>query len=948
MNIIENGLFDKMAPFEFKHLRDISSGSFGKVIEIMHKPSGNVFAMKVLDISEESPEFLIRSEINFLQDLRNLPQKPSIFPNFHGFFLSADETTGKRTFCLIFDLKKKNLNDLILATKGSISFKLFENVLCKFINGLAYLQTLQICHRDLKPQNILIDEKAGFSDDLDLTLIDFGISKRIIAGNEEKMTQENTVIGTEVYFSPEFRVAIEERIEVNAYKSDVFSLGLVMMKLAYGKLPIFPQNMSYEIERVLKEIEQKFMIEAGGIGEKEKRIEKIMNLWKEMLEIETKNRPDFIELFFRSLRFEENVEKIKKMILVKDNEDFMLLRSEFLQKPQILEEEKKEDIGEINENLNKYENLFNSINEFLERKSEKNPLNFVVSGFLSERIGFINKMLRFLGLKEDLLESPKNFIDVNSPFLLEILEGETYKTEFSFNSSNKTVISTKDFQDLKRNLKEILSNHAILLLSLKEKPFIHQKIFLKNVNFKDFRIFLISSDLNNKLFIENLKKGLEKNPTIFLRIKKLEIEKYQQNFLNFYKKIQRKNNCEFWTVFCQEDLFLQSFKMDEKDNEKSLILKKNAKLLKFQEIMKAEEAVLGPLTNRKKAFFLEFNETGTFDKIVKKSIDFLNKSRCEKALILMILSSKIALKEKPKKPLFPSEKIEEIVEKIVFFSSEFEAQIEVFFEKLHQGSLEGMKKNSIFLKELEKIVLKGTDLLKISQTFLSKRNFIKEVMDFLSGTLQDFMRKTIIEMLFPFLEIMLKEAMQTFGILKIEAVLGWKIEGNHEEIEKMPDLEKLIIGLLLCRNIEIYAKIREKMLVKEMKCLKLKEEAFNSISAYSGFWSYEGAKDDILKLILINLRENKAENIKRIVEIFNEISQEFFEKLRRFPIIEEEKEEKSMIIFKKTSEDLALQKETLRAVTSFNSEIIEFFSKENLNELQDECLKDVLQVKMMK
>lgn len=930
-SILENGLYDKMFPCEFKHLRDISAGSYGKVIEILHKPSGNVFAMKVIDVTEESPEILIRSEIKFLQDLRDLPQKPSIFPHFHGFFFSADETTGKRTFCLVFDLKKRNLNDLILLTRGNVSFRLFESVLWRFINGLAYLQTLQICHRDLKPQNVLIEEINQNPHDLGLTLIDFGISKRVLPIDQEKMTQEMTVIGTETYYSPELRMATEDRVDINPYKSDVFSLGLVMVKLAYGKLPQFSSNMGFEILKLVQEVERKFLGESAGDQNTEKRIEKVMNLLREMLETDPRNRPDFEELFFRSLRLEENVVKIRKMILVKENEGFTLSDMSKGTASHSIEEENKEELASVSQIK---ETLFNSVDEFLESKAERPPLNLVVIGPLAERIELTNKLLRVLGLKDDLLECPRNFNDVGSPFLLEIFGGQSYRSENVVGAgaaSEKSTVLAQSFEEFKGKLKEVLSNQAILMLSAKEKSLIHQKITIKEGFNRSFHFFLMSSEPRNLEFFNN---SLARNPTIFLKIRGFDVEKYPKAFLVFFRKFQRKAPCELWTVFWREELFLQSFKKEEKDNEKSFITKKNSKLTKFQEIMKAEEDILGPLTSSKRLFFLDHKENDTLLRMITRGLDFLSKSKCEKALILMLNSPKSP--QNMGIPLLSLEKIAEIKEKVDFFSGEFETQIEVFFEKLHQGSLEDMRKNSLFLQELDRIVAEGVDVLRNTETYLLKRNFIKEVLEFLSGSLQDFLRRTIFEMMFPFLEVLIKESIEAFGKEVMGRVFGWDIEENNEE--KAERVEKLVLGLILRGNFEVGGRINEKMLLQRLKCLTFKEDAYKQISAYS-FWGYEGTKDDILKMVLINLRERKAENIARISEVFNEIAQEYFEKLRTFP--GEGRPLKPPVI-------LALQKVTLKAVTAFHKEKKEFFSKENMKELRDEDLKEVLEVKIGK
>lgn len=98
--------------------------------------------------------------------------------------------------------------------------KIFQQVLC----GLAYLNTcLKQMHRDIKPDNILINKK-GF-----VKVTDFGISKQY--GGEET-EKARTFVGTLTYMSP-------ERMEGEnySYAGDIWSLGIMLIELVTGKFP---------------------------------------------------------------------------------------------------------------------------------------------------------------------------------------------------------------------------------------------------------------------------------------------------------------------------------------------------------------------------------------------------------------------------------------------------------------------------------------------------------------------------------------------------------------------------------------------------------------------------------------------------------------------------------------------------------------------------------------
>ena len=87
---------------------------------------------------------------------------------------------------------------------------------------------LEISHSDIKPGNILIDN------DFNIKITDFGTS-RIWKINSKRFSKTISVKGTEIYLSPEmFEKLLKKDFnsEVNLQKSDLFSLGLTILKLA--------------------------------------------------------------------------------------------------------------------------------------------------------------------------------------------------------------------------------------------------------------------------------------------------------------------------------------------------------------------------------------------------------------------------------------------------------------------------------------------------------------------------------------------------------------------------------------------------------------------------------------------------------------------------------------------------------------------------------------------
>lgn len=128
------------------------------------------------------------------------------------------EASGRRhivmEFCEGVDMKK------YLTTNGKIDPKKTMRIILQIFSGLAHLHENQILHGDIKPANIMVNEKADGS--VQIKILDFGFSRRF-----DDISQNTQ--GTPLYFSPE----IANAYNVDA-SSDIWATGVVILHMLTG------------------------------------------------------------------------------------------------------------------------------------------------------------------------------------------------------------------------------------------------------------------------------------------------------------------------------------------------------------------------------------------------------------------------------------------------------------------------------------------------------------------------------------------------------------------------------------------------------------------------------------------------------------------------------------------------------------------------------------------
>ena len=203
----------------YRILKELGRGAMGAVYLAHDEQLDREVALKIPQFRKGTGlELLAR----FQREARAAAQlrHPGICPVF-----DVGELDGQHYITMAF-IKGRPLNDVTDAGKAQ-GVRQSARVIRKLAQALAVAHQHGVVHRDLKPANVMIDERK------EPVVMDFGLAQRT-AGNEEKLTQDGTFMGTPAYMSPEQVNGETDRI---GPASDIYSLGVIFYELLTGQLP---------------------------------------------------------------------------------------------------------------------------------------------------------------------------------------------------------------------------------------------------------------------------------------------------------------------------------------------------------------------------------------------------------------------------------------------------------------------------------------------------------------------------------------------------------------------------------------------------------------------------------------------------------------------------------------------------------------------------------------
>ena len=249
-----------MENYEF--LGNIGQGMSGKVYKARHKKENRFYAIKKLNFNEinEKERIAIQDEVNLLKQLKH----PNIVTYKDSFFDSDNCLNIVMVFCEMGDMYTK-----IHKQKGEYfpeeQILLWIAQLCL---ALSYVHDKQILHRDIKTQNIFIQNEHT------IRIGDFGIAK----GYNQNQDLGGSLIGTPLYMAPE----VYNSSKKYSFRSDIWSLGCCIFEMCNLKNAFEAKSWNAVFVKVNK----------GQRAQLNSRYSLDMkNLVDSMLSVNGKNRP---------------------------------------------------------------------------------------------------------------------------------------------------------------------------------------------------------------------------------------------------------------------------------------------------------------------------------------------------------------------------------------------------------------------------------------------------------------------------------------------------------------------------------------------------------------------------------------------------------------------------------------------------------------------------------
>lgn len=221
---------DSFGP-RYKIIEEIGRGGMGRVYKAEDKELGITVALKMIH-----PEYSAKRHIIERFKKETLLARSISHENVIRIYDLGE--VDKIKFISMDYIKGQSLKELIL-TSGRLSFETAISITKQICEALIVAHQKGVIHRDLKPQNILVDSSGK------VYVTDFGVAKSVEVHED---SAPGIIIGTIHYISPE-----QAKGEKADTRSDLYSLGIIMYEMLTGEKPFKAETYTGYIQKHIHE-----------------------------------------------------------------------------------------------------------------------------------------------------------------------------------------------------------------------------------------------------------------------------------------------------------------------------------------------------------------------------------------------------------------------------------------------------------------------------------------------------------------------------------------------------------------------------------------------------------------------------------------------------------------------------------------------------------------------